>query len=147
MALIMKEKFGIIGTADIAFRRFLPALKLDNESEYIGVATRKLENAGKFVEVYGGKAFLGYEDLIKRPDVTSVYIPLPPALHYTWGMKCFDNGKNVLMEKPCTTNMTDTLRLVDKARQRNLVLHENYMFLYHKQLSEIKNAMGTKYAG
>lgn len=134
----MKEKFGIIGTADIAYRRFLPALKLDDESDYIGVATRKLENAKKFVESYGGKAFLGYDTLIETSAVTSVYIPLPPALHYVWGMKCLDRGKNVLMEKPCTTNSLDTLRLVDKARQSNLVLYENYMFLYHKQLAQIK---------
>lgn len=134
----MKEKFGIIGTADIAYRRFLPALKLDDESDYIGVATRELENAEKFVETYGGKAFLGYETLIETSAVTSVYIPLPPALHYVWGMKCLDSGKNVLMEKPCTTNSLDTLRLVDKARQSNLVLYENYMFLYHKQLAKIK---------
>lgn len=134
----MKEQFGVIGTADIAYRRFLPALKLDGGSEYVGIATRKLENANRFAETYGGKVFEGYENLIQVKDITSIYIPLPPALHYTWGMQCLDGNKNVFMEKPCTTKLEDTLRLVDKARKSNLALFENYMFLYHKQLSYMK---------
>lgn len=137
----MKEYFGVIGTADIAYRRFLPALMLDTETEYIGVATRNFESAIKFAETYGGKVFEGYERIVEEPDITSVYIPLPPALHYIWGMKCFDNGKNVFMEKPCTISLADTLKLVDKARQNQLVLYENYMFLYHKQLGEIKRLL------
>lgn len=138
---IMRECFGIIGSADIAYRRFLPALKLADGAKYIGVATRKFEDAIKFVDAYGGKIFVGYEKMVENPDVTSVYIPLPPALHYIWGMRCLNNGKNVFMEKPCTTNLTDTLKLVDRARQKHLVLYENYMFMYHKQLLQIKKML------
>lgn len=137
----MKEKFGIIGTADIAYRRFLPALKLDEESEYVGIATRKMENAANFVESYGGIVFVGYDKIIESSLITSLYIPLPPSLHYVWGMKCLDSGKHVFMEKPCTTNLESTLQLVEKARQSQLVLYENYMFLYHRQLEHIKKLL------
>ncbi len=134
----MKEKFGILGTADIAYRRFLPALKLDNESEYIGVATRYPDKAKKFVNAYGGRIFEGYGKAVKMFDITSMYIPLPPSLHYVWGMESLKNKKHVFMEKPCTISVDHTVSLVDKARNSNLVLYENYGFLYHKQLTQIK---------
>ena len=134
----MKEKFGILGTADIAYRRFLPALKLDDELEYIGVATRYPDKAEKFVNTYGGRIFEEYRKAVEMPDITSMYIPLPPSLHYVWGMACLENNKHVFMEKPCAISFDYTMSLVNKARNSNLVLYENYGFLYHKQLAQIK---------
>lgn len=135
---MVREKFGILGTADIAYRRFLPALKLDNESEYVGVATRYLDKAEKFVNTYGGRIFEGYEKAVEMSGITSMYIPLPPSLHYIWGMASLENNKHVFMEKPCSVSVDNTVRLVNKARSSNLVLYENYGFLYHKQLAQIK---------
>ncbi len=134
----MKEKIGIIGTADIAYRRFLPALMRDNGLQYAGVATRDKENGKKFYDLFGGKIYEGYEQIFSNKEITSMYIPLPPALHYEWGIKCISNGINVFMEKPCSASMHETLELTEKAREANKVLYENYAFLYHPQLKKIK---------
>ena len=135
----MKEKFGILGTADIAYRRFLPALMADDEVEYIGIATRNIKKGIKFSDYYGGKVYEGYEEILRNEEVTSVYIPLPPALHFEWGLKCLDYKINVFMEKPFATNLQEALQLVQKAATVNKIIFENYMFLYHKQLQKIKN--------
>lgn len=135
----MKEKFGVLGTADIAYRRFLPAIMMDGEIEYIGVATRNKENGKRFSDCYGGEVYEGYEGILCNRAVSSMYIPLPPAMHFEWGMKCLDYGINVYMEKPCSVNLQETLQLVEKAKAVNKVIFENYMFLYHKQLQKIKD--------
>lgn len=56
-----KIRIGILGTSEIAFRRFLPALMKCKDFDYAGVASRSVEKTGKFIENYGGRAYSSYE--------------------------------------------------------------------------------------
>ena len=164
-------RIGIICPSEIAFRRFLPALELCKEFEYIGVAVANSEEwygekapadiskeqdsvlnaefikAQKFKDKYGGIIFESYSALINSPDVDAIYIPLPPALHYKWAKKALENGKHVLVEKPSTTNAKQTNELISIAKEKKLALHENYMFVFHKQLEEITNIISANELG
>lgn len=131
-------KLGILGTADIAFRRFLPALQKCPGITYAGVASRTIEKTSRFVETYGGNGYPSYESLLEDKSTDAVYVPLPPALHYEWGKKVLESGKHLLMEKPFTTSLKDTSELLTLAEAKGLAVHENYMFLYHSQLHRIK---------
>jgi len=131
-------RLGILGTADIAFRRFLPALERCPEIEYIGVASRTPEKGRRFVERFGGKVYGSYDELIDDKTIDAVYVPLPPALHYEWGQKALLAGKQLFMEKPFTTCLNDTQALLNLAAEKGLTVHENYMFLYHSQLMKVK---------
>lgn len=138
----MKQiRLGIIGTADIAFRRFLPSLMQNDDFKYMGVASRNYKNTEKFIETYGGKGFGSYEDIINNYDIDAVYIPLPPALHYEWAMEALKQGKHVFLEKPFTTKLQDTCDLIDSARKKGLALHENYMFQFHSQIKTIQRIL------
>ena len=131
-------KLGILGTADIAYRRFLPALMQIADITYAGVASRTPEKARKFQETYGGRIYDSYDALIADDDIDAVYVPLPPALHYEWGKKVLEAGKHLLMEKPFTTDVSHTMELLKLAEEKGVAVHENYMFLYHSQLARIK---------
>lgn len=131
-------RIGILGTADIAFRRFLPALRKCSEAEFAGVASRVLEKTAPFVETFGGRSYESYDALLLDKSIDAVYIPLPPALHYEWGRKGLEAGKHLLMEKPFTTGLAETEALLALAEEKGLAVHENYMFLYHSQLAKIK---------
>lgn len=140
-------KIGILGTSEIAFRRFLPALKKTDYFEYAGVASRTPEKAKPFVETFGGTVYDGYDVLLADNSIEAVYIPLPPALHYEWGKKALLSGKHILMEKPFTTNQNDTEELLRIAKERGLAVHENYMFLYHRQLAKVKELISDGQLG
>lgn len=131
-------KIGILGTADIAFRRFLPALQKCPEMSYAGVASRTVEKTARFVATFGGQAYPSYDALLADSSIDAVYVPLPPALHYEWGRKVLESGKHLLMEKPFTTSLEETKSLLRLAEEKNLAVHENYMFLYHSQLAKIR---------
>ena len=131
-------KLGILGTADIAFRRFLPALSKCPQLTYAGVASRTPEKGLKFQENFGGKVYESYDALLADESIDAVYVPLPPALHFEWGKKVLNAGKHLFMEKPFTTKQSDTKQLLELADQKGLKVHENYMFLYHSQLAKIK---------
>ncbi len=131
-------RLGILGTADIAFRRFLPALSKCDGITYVGVASRTPQKGEKFRETFGGEVYESYDALIADKRIDAVYVPLPPAFHFEWGKKVLEAGKHLLMEKPFTTNLHDTERLLKLAEEKELLVHENYMFLYHSQLAKIK---------
>lgn len=149
-----KIRIGVLCPSEIAFRRFMPALKQIGKFEYIGLAAAtehefsgddsndvrpsELEKAKKFTAEHGGKIFSGYESLISSDEIDAVYIPLPPALHFRWAKKALEHGKHVLLEKPFTTSLEDTKELIAIAESRRLAVHENYMFTYHTQLDWVK---------
>ncbi len=153
-------KIGIISPADIAFRRFMPALMENKNFDFVGLAMysraerfqgedipfkeqnkildREREKAEKFIRTYGGEIFESYEAMISAPSVEAIYLPLPPALHYEYAQKVLKSGKHLLIEKPATLSNVDSRSLVSSAKKRGLALHENYMFVYHRQVEEVK---------
>jgi len=138
-------RLGILGTSDIALRRFLPALRKQGYFQYAGVATRNVqsEKARAFKTSFGGEIYGSYAELLSDESIGAVYIPLPPALHFEWAKKALLAGKHVLLEKPFCTNAQDTQELLRLAEEKRLAMHENYMFLYHGQLAEIKKMLAT----
>jgi len=142
-----KTRLGIIGTAEIAFRRFLPALLKNDNLEYVGVASRDLEKTKKFIETYGGVGYASYDEILNDSSIEAVYIPLPPSLHYEWAYKALNLNKHVLLEKPFTTVINDTKKLIELAQRKKLAIHENYMFEYHSQIDYAKKIINEKILG
>lgn len=105
----------------------VPQILIENQQN------KELEKA----ETFGGKIFKGYETIIKSEEIDAIYLPLPPALHYNWAKKALQNNKHVFLEKPSTCYLKDTEDLISLASAKGLALHENYMFVFHNQISEL----------
>lgn len=154
-------KIGILGPADIAIRRFMPALEKISQFEFSGVAVntarerygeslpnqyvvekmleRGREKAGQLVKGQGGKIYGSFESMISDAEIDAIYIALPPALHYKWAKKALVAGKHVLLEKPFTIDRSEANDLIRIADDKGLALHENYMFLFHSQINTVDN--------
>lgn len=141
-----KLRIGILGAADIAYRRFLPALRKTENFTFVGVAVASeagRERAQRIVNDFGGCIYIGYENILRMPDIDAVYIPLPPSLHFTWAYKALTMGKHVLSEKPCTTKLEDVEKLVRLAEEKQLVINENYAFTMHRQITKVKELVAS----
>ena len=160
-------RIGIICPSEIAFRRFMPALnKAGNVIAFAGIGyaspeewfgdtnnvslgaikeqqDRERTKAQTFIDAYGGKMFKGYQKLIESDDLDAIYLPLPPALHYKWAKMALENGKHVFVEKPSTCYLKDTQDLIEIASRKELAVHENYMFVFHNQITELKNIIDS----
>lgn len=156
---------GILCPSEIAYRRFLPALADIDTVHFIGVAVNSVterygsnipnssevqsmlirgkNKASLMIKEYGGKIYDSYAEIIEDKSIDALYIPLPPALHYHWAKEALAFGKHILVEKPFTASLNDTLTLVEEAKTHNLAIHENYMFLFHKQVQVIKQLIDS----
>ena len=131
-------RWGIIGTANIARAVFLPGLRQAG-GEASAVAGREAGRAEKFASDNGiGRSVVGYQTLIDDPDIDSLYIPLPNALHAEWTIRALEAGKPVLCEKPLCGVLPDTERVLATARRTQTLLWEAFSFPFHAQLAELK---------
>ena len=156
----MSIPIGIFCPSEIALRRFMPALAKCPEFRFSGISyasdeewfgsglpsvpeevrIRRSATERAKAEAFlgnGGELFDSYAALASAEKIDAVYLPLPPGLHAKWGQVALENGKHLLIEKPATTRLADTRKLVETARNNRLALHENYMFALHDQLAAI----------
>jgi predicted dehydrogenase len=87
---VMDEKvsWGILGVADIAVKRVIPAMQRGEWSQVVAIASRDLKRAQQAAEQLGiRKAYGSYEDLLADPEVEAIYNPLPNHLHVPWSIK------------------------------------------------------------
>ena len=137
-----KIRLGVLGAADIAVRKFLPALAKCDDVTFAGVASRgNKDKAQSICDQYGGKVYGDYDALLGSDDIDAVYIPLPPALHAQWIIKALEAGKHVLSEKPFTISTEDTEKILGLADENGLTVFENYGFVYHDQIRLMKELL------
>ncbi|MCZ7428727.1 Gfo/Idh/MocA family oxidoreductase [Micromonospora sp. WMMA1949] len=132
-------RMGVLGCASIALRRVLPAMIEADGMELRAVASRDPAKAHAIAERFGCVAAEGYDDLLDRPDIDAVYIPLPTGLHAYWASRALAAGKHVLSEKPLTSDHATARDLVNQAKGAGLWLIENYMFLHHRQHDMVRD--------
>ena len=134
-----KINIGVIGCANIADKYVLPALLQSANFNIVGIASRNKEKADDFAVKYRTKGYHSYENLLENPLLQAVYIPLPNSMHYEWISKSLEIGLHVLVEKSMACSYPDVLKLNNLAKEKNLVLIENFQFRFHSQLKYIKN--------
>jgi predicted dehydrogenase len=138
---------GVLGAADIARRRTLPAVTRCARLQLTAIASRDLGKARAFTEEFGGEPVAGYEQVLDRDDVQAVYIPLPNSLHEQWVRAALLAGKHVLVEKSFSASRAATEELVALARSRGLALMENFAFLHHTQHEQVRELIGRGVIG
>ncbi|PKP45430.1 MAG: gfo/Idh/MocA family oxidoreductase [Bacteroidetes bacterium HGW-Bacteroidetes-12] len=135
---MQKLKIGILGCANIAKRSVIPAILSTPNFELVAVASRTEAKVQEYADLFGCEAVVGYQNLIDRKDIDVIYMPLPTGLHEEWSLKTLDAGKHILIEKSLAMNYNSAQLIVKKAKEKGLLIMENFMFIYHGQHQLVK---------
>jgi predicted dehydrogenase len=134
-----KIKIGVLGAADIAIKKVLPAMKNCQHCEVYAIASRNLEKAKWAADKLGiEKAYGSYEELLYDNEIEAVYLPLPNHLHVEWIKKSLRAGKHVLCEKPLSLNTDDIKEIIKLRDEKNLKVNEAFMVRTHPQWLKTK---------
>ncbi|MCD4716487.1 MAG: Gfo/Idh/MocA family oxidoreductase [Desulfobacterales bacterium] len=128
-----KLRIGVMGCADIAWRAMLPAMMECEDVCPVAIASRTEEKARKFAERFKCDAFVGYEKLLGCDSIDAIYMPLPTGLHEEWVIKTLEAGKHILVEKSFAENIRSARAMVDLAREKKMLVLENFLFPHHLQ--------------
>ncbi len=137
-------RWGVLGVADIAVRKVIPAMKGSVMSLVEAIASRTQSKAAAAAEELGiPKAYGSYEALLADPTIEAVYIPLPNHLHLEWTLAAAAAGKHVLCEKPLALSSTDARRMIDASNQAGVILMEAFMYRLHPLWQEVRRLIGA----
>ncbi len=137
-------RWGILSTANIAVKRFIPGVAASRNGVVHAIASRDGERAREVAERLGiPRAHASYEALLADPEIDAIYIPLPNSMHAEWTLKAADAGKPVLCEKPLGVDAADAQRMVDGCRARGVPLMEAFMYRLHPQHARVRAALAS----
>ena len=134
-----KLKIGVLGCANIAKRSVIPAILEVDGLELTAVASRTQNKADEYASLFNCEAIEGDQKLIDRKDIDAIYMPLPTGLHEEWVIKALEAGKHLLVEKSLAMDYASAQRMVALAKEKGLLIMENFMFLYHGQHQFVKD--------
>jgi predicted dehydrogenase len=133
-----KVRWGVLGVANIAVDKVIPAMKLGKYSEITAIASRDVSKAERAARSLGiPKAYGSYDALLQDPDVDAIYNPLPNHLHVPWTIRAAEAGKHVLCEKPLSMNVGEALRVIEVRGRTGVKIQEAFMIRTHPQWSRI----------
>lgn len=144
-----KVRWGILGTANIAVEKVIPAIKEDKYSLIEAISSRSKKKAETTAKELSIPKFYGsYDELLKDPDIDAVYIPLPNHLHMPWSIKALEAGKHVLCEKPIAMDADEVEKLMDTAEKHSdLKVMEAFMYRHHPQWEKTYQLVHNKEIG
>ena len=134
-----KVRWGVLGTANIALAKVIPAMQRSAWCEIAAIASRdraKAEETAKRLHI--PKWYGSYEELLADDSIEAVYNPLPNHLHVPWTIKAAEAGKHVLCEKPIALNAPEAGTLIDIRDRTGVRIQEAFMVRTHPQWLETR---------
>jgi predicted dehydrogenase len=129
-----KVRWGVLGAAQIAIRKVIPAMQLGELCEVAGIASRDRAKAEAAAGQLGiPNAYGSYDEMLADPKIEAVYNPLPNHLHVPWSIRAAEAGKHVLCEKPIGLSVADTLPLIAARDRTGVIVGEAFMVQTHPQ--------------
>jgi predicted dehydrogenase len=129
-----KLKWGVLGVANIATEKVIPAMQRAERCDIAAIASRNESKAREAAERLGiARAHGSYEALLADPEIEAIYNPLPNELHVPWTIKALEAGKHVLCEKPIALDAGEARTVIAARDRAGKLVAEAFMVRYHPQ--------------
>ncbi len=140
MSLTAPVRWGILGTANIAARAFLPALRQAGGLA-VQVGSRTVERATSWASEHGVERGTDYSAVLAAADLDAIYIALPNDLHVEWASAAAATGKAVLCEKPLALRPEQLSALLPPEPSHGPTW-EAFVFPFHPQTARLQALIG-----
>ncbi len=86
---------------------------------------KSIDKGEMFAKKFGIEiVYTDYDELLANSDIDTVYVGLINSVHYEYTKKALLSGKDVILEKPFTTTLDETLDLARLAKENGRYLFE-----------------------
>lgn len=84
-----------------------------------------------------------WPDVLRRPDVRGVVIATPATTHAEVALRCLEAGRDVLVEKPLATSVSEAEKLVDVAKASGAILMVGHVLEYHPAVLALRRLIAA----
>jgi len=143
-----KVRWGIISTAAIAERSFIPALGETDRGELVAVASRDRGKADAFAKKHDIPIVCDdYTSLLESDEIDAVYNPLPNTMHAEWTIRAAENAKHTFCEKPLAMSAEEITSMSESCERACVQLVEAFVFLFHDQTLKLRQILDSGVIG
>lgn len=97
--------------------------------ELVGVVDVDSKRAEEIAGKYASRPFSDYRDIINKVDALSIVVPT--TYHYGIALDCIRSGKDVIVEKPITTTVSEADELISEAERMDRILQVGHLERYN----------------
>jgi len=146
-------RWGILGAAFIA-RKNWQSIRDAGNAALVAVASRDVARAQALIDECQAQvphpvkpeALGSYDELLARPDIDAVYIPLPTGLRKECVIRAAQAGKHVLVEKPVGCDAMDVEEILAACEAHNVQFMDGVMFMHGKRLQRLRSVVDHEVA-
>lgn len=137
-------KLGVVGNGMIVKQLLEDAAQLaDVEIRALCVREKSLDQGRELADRYHiREIYTEYPVFLTRTDIDTVYIGIISSMHYEYAKEALKAGKNVICEKPFTTEYDEARELIDLAKRKKLFLWEACKIPYSRNFRAVKENLG-----
>ena len=137
----VKTRMAIVGTGNIS-EKLVNAIGECQNIEAAAVYSRTQERADEFAGIFNiPETYTNLEKLAKSSTIDAVYIASPHSCHYEQSVLMMRNKKHVLCEKPIATSADEFSRMLNVAKENDVVLLEATRFFHAPGLEALKGSL------
>lgn len=117
-------RFGVIGTNWIT-DSLIQSAQAHADFKLTAVYSRTEDKGKEFAGKYGVETvFTSIQEMAESSIIDAVYIASPNSFHAEQAITFLKNGKHVLCEKPIASNAAELARMIEVAKENNVLLME-----------------------
>lgn len=137
-------RLGIVGAGLIVNTLLQFIHEVDIELVAISATPQEIDKLNQLKAEHGFKyVYTDIDELLKNEEIDTVYLGVNNQLHYLFAKKVLEAKKNLILEKPFTSNYNQAIKLVDYAKQNNLMIFEAISTIHNPNFKKIKELLPT----
>ena len=143
----MKYRLGLFGASKFLQYTYLNEIIRSDLFDIQGLATLTQKGNIFHSALYSTRLYQSYDELIDGDLIDVAYISVSNEMHYTLAQKLVNKGIHCIIEKPMVGSLEEYTNLKQLAYSNNVVIFENFCFLYHKQYAFLKQVIESRTHG
>ena len=144
-----KLKFAIIGCGRISFKHIEALVANKDEVELVAVCdivfdralSKKVDYEEKTMSKLKINVYDDYEKMLKNEKIDVVAIATESGYHAEIAIRCMENGKNVIVEKPMALSIEDADKMIEVAKINKVKLCVSHQNRFNKPIKRLRAAI------
>lgn len=137
--------FGVISLGNHAVTRVIPAIRESGSRISYIYSTDRLK--GERISRELGAEYVPELDEFVKKDFDAVYVSSPNSLHFYHAKISMNAGKSVLLEKPVTLNVMETVELKELSIKKGLKLGIGFHLRFHPAVYDVIDLLRNRAIG
>ena len=141
------SNIAVWGLGKHALNNILPSISLCKSINLYGVFSRNISTVNSTCKKLKCRTWENEEEMLSDRNLDIVFLSTPIGMHYSQGIKILMAKKHFWCEKPLTTSLHKTKRLVQESNNNKVTICESFMYLYHPHFKAVKEFISNQELG